>query len=674
MKQFMQEKTESRPVGGVLWEPTAERAASSQMAQFRAAMAAQHGIEFDSPAALHAWSIADREAFWRGVISDSGLLVDGAGEDATALENGDAMPGARWFPDARLNFAENLLHAGAPRDDDAPAIVFMGEQGGRQQYTHRELREDVAKLASALAADGVGVGTRVAAFIPNIPQATIAMLAVTSLGGVWSSCSPDFGVEGVSDRFGQIEPEVLFTANGYHYAGKTHASMPTICALAERLPSVRRIVAIDHVASDLPPVDPAIMDRLSSWQQYLDDAPARPLTFERLPFDHPLYILYSSGTTGKPKCIVHGAGGTLLQHVKEHRLHADVRPGDRVFFFTTCGWMMWNWLVSGLASGATLMLFDGSPFHPDGNVLWRYAESEKFTQFGTSAKYIDACNKAGMAPGRDHDLDSLRLVMSTGSTLSPESFDYVYESIKSDVCLSSMSGGTDIVSCFVLGHPELPVRRGELQAYGLGLDIAAFDADGRALPAGSTGELVCQQAFPCMPSGFFGDDDGSRYKAAYFERFDNVWCHGDWVTPTETGGLVIHGRSDATLNPGGVRIGTAEIYRQVESLSEIAEAIVIGQRWDSDTRVVLFVRLSPGASLDEALEKTIRTRIRKGASPRHVPAVILAVDDIPRTRSGKIVELAVAKVVNGDAVDNVGALANAEALELFRDREELSAS
>lgn len=631
-----------------------------------------HGVSLSSPSELHAWSIAEREDFWRGVITDSALIVDHAGSDAPALVNGHLMPGAQWFPEARLNFAENLLCAGSERAPNDTAIVFQGEDGNRVSYTHERLREDVAKLASALGAEGVGVGTRVAAFVPNIPEATIAMLAVSSLGGVWSSCSPDFGVQGVLDRFGQIEPEILFTANGYRYAGRVHASLPTVSALVAQMPSVRRLIVIPYVDEDLPAADGAAAEKVSFWRDYLDQAPARELSYERLPFDHPLYIAFSSGTTGKPKCIVHGAGGTLVQHVKEHRLHADVRPGDRVFFFTTCGWMMWNWLVSGLCAGATLLLFDGSPFHPDGDVLWRYAAQEKATHFGTSAKFIDACIKTGVTPGADHDLSSMRVLMSTGSTLAPESFDYVYEQVKKDVCLSSMSGGTDIVSCFVLGHPELPVRRGELQAFGLGLDIAAYDSDGKALPVGATGELVCQQAFPCMPTGFFADEDGSRYRAAYFERFDNVWCHGDWVTPTVGGGLVIHGRSDATLNPGGVRIGTAEIYRQVETLEQIIEAIVIGQRWDGDTRVVLFVRLAEGASLNDDLQSTIRTRIRKGASPRHVPAVILEVADIPRTRSGKIVELAVARVVNGDPVDNVGALANPEALELYRDLPELN--
>lgn len=667
----MSSHTSTPALGAVLWEPDTARANNSLMAQFRRSMASRHGVALDTPQTLHRWSIQQREDFWRGVIADSGLLVDNAGAEQVALDNGAAMPGARWFPQARLNFAENLLMAGEPRDDDAIAMVFQSENGSRREITHAQLRHDVARLAAALAADGVGVGTRVAAFVPNLMESTIAMLAATSLGAVWSSCSPDFGVEGVADRFGQIEPEVLFCANGYYYAGKTHPSLPTVSALAARMPSVRRVVCIPYVTEAVPPVDAGVQERTVLWQDYLDQAPQRDLQFERLPFDHPVYIVYSSGTTGKPKCIVHGAGGTLLQHVKEHRLHADVCPGDRVFFFTTCGWMMWNWLVSGLATGATLLLFDGSPFQPDGTVLWDYAAQERCTHFGTSAKFIDACNKAGIVPGQDHAFEDMRVLMSTGSTLSPESFDYIYASVKSDVCLSSMSGGTDIVSCFVLGHPELPVRRGELQAYGLGLDIAAYDSDGRELPAGQTGELVCQQAFPSMPVGFFGDTDGSRYHAAYFDRFDNVWCHGDWVTPTESGGLIIHGRSDATLNPGGVRIGTAEIYRQVESLPEIIEAIVIGQRWDSDTRVVLFVRLADGAALDDALIATIRTRIRTGASPRHVPAVVLAVDDIPRTRSGKIVELAVTKIVNGDSVDNVGALANPEALELYRNRPEL---
>jgi len=662
--------------GAVLWRPDPDRAAATPMARFAASMAMRHGVPLADGAALHAWSIREPEAFWDGVRDDAGARMHQPAGAAVLLD-ADRMPGARWYPEARLNIAESLLFGGpdrsggAGRADGDEAIVFRGEDGATRRLTQAELVAAVTRLAAALAADGVGAGDRVAGFLPNIPEAVIAMLAVASLGGTWSSCSPDFGLEGVHDRFGQIEPQVLFVTDAYRYAGRVHGCDATVQALAERLPSLRRIVRIGFVAPDPAPLPGRAGELCSGWADYLDAAAARPLSFAALPFDHPLYILYSSGTTGAPKCIVHGAGGTLLQHLKEHRLHAGVEPGDRVFFFTTCGWMMWNWLVSGLAAGATLLLYDGSPFHPDGHTLWRYASEERCTHFGTSAKFIDACAKAGLAPGEDHDLSAVRVLMSTGSTLLPESFDYVYERVSHDVCLSSMSGGTDIVSCFALGDPTRPVRRGELQALGLGMDVRAFDADGRAVPVGGTGELVCVAPFPAMPTGFFGDDDGSRYRAAYFARYPGVWCHGDWVTPTAHGGLVIHGRSDATLNPGGVRIGTSEIYRQVETLSEVTEAIVVGQSWQGDTRVVLFVKLAEGAVLDEALQRTIRQRIRTGASPRHVPARICAVTDIPRTRSGKIVELAVRRVVEGLDVDNVAALANPEALEQYRDREEL---
>ena len=575
-----------------------------------------------------------------------------------ALENGERMLEARFFPGGRLNFAENLLK----KTGEGDAIVFRGEDKVSYRWSWDDLRGRVSKLQQAFAALGIGEGDRVAAMMPNMPETIALMLAAASLGAIWSSCSPDFGEQGVLDRFGQIEPKLFIACDAYWYAGKLQDVSAKVKAVAERLGAP---VVVVHYAGEAEALASALPDG-RTLDALMAPHEARPLTFAHLPFRHPLYILFSSGTTGVPKCIVHSAGGTLLQHLKEHRYHCGLGEGDRLFYFTTCGWMMWNWLVSGLAVGATLCLFDGSPFHPDGNVLFDYAEAEKFAVFGTSAKYIDAVRKGGFTPRTTHDLSSLRLLTSTGSPLSPEGFSFVYEGIKPDVQLASISGGTDIVSCFVLGVPLLPVWRGEIQGPGLGLAMDVWDEDGHPV-RGEKGELVCTRAFPSMPVMFWNDPDGAKYRAAYFERFDNVWCHGDFAEWTSHDGIVIHGRSDATLNPGGVRIGTAEIYNQVEQLEEVAEALCIGQDWDDDVRVVLFVRLAPGKVLDEALEKTIKTKIRTGASPRHVPAKIIAVADIPRTKSGKIVELAVREVVHGRPVKNKEALANPEALELFAD-------
>jgi acetoacetyl-CoA synthetase len=487
--------------------------------------------------------------------------------------------------------------------------------------------------------------------MPNLPETAAAMLAATSIGAVWSSCSPDFGAGGVLDRFGQIEPVLFIVPDGYWYAGKRIDVAAKVAEVAEKLPSVRKVLVVDYLGSAAEAA--AGIGKAATLADALAPFAPAPLAYERLPFSHPAFILFSSGTTGVPKCIVHSAGGTLLQHLKEHRLHADLRDGDRFFYFTTCGWMMWNWLISGLASGATLLLYDGSPFHPDGNVLFDYADAERMTYFGTSAKFIDSVRKAGLKPIETHALTSVRTISSTGSPLSPEDFRFVYDGIKKDIHLASISGGTDIVSCFVLGVPTEPVWEGEIQGAGLGMAVDVWDDDGKPI-RGEKGELVCAKAFPCMPVGFWNDPDGRKYRAAYFERFDNVWCHGDFAEWTEHGGIVIHGRSDATLNPGGVRIGTAEIYNQVEQMPEIAEALAIGQDFDNDVRVVLFVRLAPGVALDEELEKRIRTKIRTGAN-------------IPRTKSGKITELAVREVVHGRTVKNKEALANPEALELFQD-------
>jgi acetoacetyl-CoA synthetase len=573
------------------------------------------------------------------------------------------MPGARWFPEARLNFAENLLR----RRDQDTAMVFWGENKVRRKLTFAEVYDQVSLLAQALRAMGVKRGDRVAGFMPNMPESIVAMLATASLGAIWSSCSPDFGAQGVLDRFGQIEPRVLFCVDGYYYQGKTHDTLPRIAQIAKQLPTLQKVVVVPYVVPG-PLID--VIPNAVHLAALVAGFQPQDIAFERLPFDAPLYIVYSSGTTGVPKCIVHGAGGTLLQHLKEHQLHTDLKRGDRLFYFTTCGWMMWNWLASGLATGATLLLFDGSPFYPSPNVLFDFADTENMTVFGTSAKYIDALNKLDLKPKDTHRLTSVMTMTSTGSPLVAESFDYVYRSIKQDLLLSSISGGTDIVSCFVLGSPLLPVYRGEIQCRGLGLKVQVCDESGRAV-VGEKGELVCAAPFPSMPVGFWNDPDGKKYHDAYFGRFADVWCHGDYMELTPRGTAVIYGRSDATLNPGGVRIGTAEIYRQVEQLSEVVESLVIGQDWENDVRVVLFVRLREGLTLDEDLVMKIKQQIRANTTPRHVPARILQVADIPRTKSGKIVELAVRNVVHGHPVKNKEALANPEALELYRDLPDL---
>ncbi len=644
-----------------MWEPSAERIAMAGITDFTARVAAEYDVDLPDYAALYAWSIAEPEGFWTAVWDHGGVIAETRGD--RVLVDGGKMPGARFFPDARLNFAENLLR----RRDDGTAIVFWGEDKVRRRLGYGALYDLVSRTAQALAAEGVGPGDRVAGVLPNMPEAVVAMLATTALGAIWSSASPDFGAQGVLDRFGQVEPKVLVGVDHYYYGGKTFGCTDKLVEIVAGLPSVRRTAIVPYVG------DVADAGRLVNGVSFADFTAgfaAGDIAFARQDFNHPVYILFSSGTTGVPKCITHGAGGTLLQHLKEHRLHADIRRGDRVFYFTTCGWMMWNWLVSALASEATLLLYDGSPFHPDGNVLFDLADAEGMTLFGTSAKYIDALNKHGYRPIDTHSLDTVRALTSTGSTLAPESFDYVYDAIKSDVQLASMSGGTDIVSCFALGNPVAPVWRGELQSRGLGMAVEVFDDDGRPV-RGRKGELVCTAPLPSMPVGFWGDGDGRKYFDAYFSRYPNVWHHGDFVELTEHDGLIIHGRSDATLNPGGVRIGTAEIYRQVEMLDEVLEALAIGQDWDNDVRVVLFVRLRDGVALDDALVKRIRTQISTGASPRHVPAKVIRVADIPRTKSGKITELAVRDVVHGRAVKNQEALANPEALELYEDLAEL---
>jgi acetoacetyl-CoA synthetase len=643
-----------------LWTPSPDQVAASAVTRFAKEADKRFGHPLPDYAALHSWSVERPEQFWDLLWDWAAIRGDKGGK---VVENMDKMPGARWFGDARLNFAENLLR----RRDDADAIVFRGEDKVQRRLSYKGLYDQVSRLRAAMQAMGLKQGDRVAAYLPNMPEAPIAMLAAASLGAIWSSASPDFGVQGVLDRFGQTQPKLLIGVDGYHYNGKSHDCLGKLKDIASQLPSLERLIVVPYVSAtpDLSALPNAVL-----FEDFLAPYPAQEIVFERFPFDQPLYILFSSGTTGAPKCICHGAGGTLLQHMKEHLLHCDIRPNDRVFYFTTLGWMMWNWLMTALASEATLMLYDGSPFYPSGNVLFDYASAEKFTLFGTSAKWIDAVLKAGLEPMKTHDLSAVRLITSTGSPLSPEGFEFVYTSIKQDVCLSSISGGTDIVSCFMLGNPALPVYRGEIQCLGLGMKVEVFDDEAKPV-YGEKGELVCTRAFPSMPVGFWNDPDGSKYHNAYFAKYPNVWCHGDWVEITNHGGVVVFGRSDATLNPGGVRIGTAEIYRQVEQLHEVVESLVIGQEWDHDVRVVLFVRLRDGLALSDELQTTIKKRIRDNCTPRHVPAKIVQVADIPRTKSGKIVELAVRDVVHGRRIKNIEALANPEALDLFKDRPEL---
>ena len=577
----------------------------------------------------------------------------------------DRMPGARFFPDARLNFAENILR----RRDGSIAIVFNGEGQRHRTLTHAGLFDEVARFAAALRRAGIQPGDRVAGYLPNMPETIVAAVGCAAIGAVWSSCSPDFGVQGVLDRFGQIEPRVLVGVDGYFYGGRAHDVRGRLADVARALRSVEHTVVVPYV-EDAPAI--ADIRAAALWRDWVGAAPAPEPTFEPFPFDQPLYILYSSGTTGVPKCIVHGAGGTLIQHLKEHQLHCDIHAGDRVFYFTTCGWMMWNWLLTALASQATLLLYDGSPFHPSGNVLFDFADEAGMTLFGTSAKFIDAVSKAGLSPIETHRLDTVRTMTSTGSPLAPESFSFVYDRIKHDIHLASISGGTDIVSCFVGGNPIGPVWRGEIQARALGMKVEVFDEAGRSLPPGEKGELVCTMPFPSMPVGFWNDADGRKYHAAYFERFPGVWQHGDYIELTVHNGVIIYGRSDAVLNPGGVRIGTAEIYRQVERLDEIVESLVIGQRWGNDERIVLFVRLREGLTLTPELQDRIRQHVRENTTPRHVPARIVQVSEIPRTKSGKIVELAVRDLVHGREVKNREALANPDALEQFCNRPELA--
>ncbi|HQV41945.1 MAG TPA: acetoacetate--CoA ligase [Moraxellaceae bacterium] len=644
----------------ILWQPTAERIASTQLAAWQQWLASDQGLVFDSYADLHQWSVTHREEFWKSIWNYFG--INSHSPYRAVLEN-DVMPGASWFPGATLNFAEHLLRY----RDNRTALISHLENGERRTLTYAELFAHVSHVAAFFRGHGISTGDCVVGFMPNVQETVVAMLAATSLGATWSSCSPDFGLQGVLDRFGQIAPSLLIAADGYYYNGKRVDCGDKISAIASQLPSLKKVLVVPLTGNT---TDLSSIANAECWTTALA-TPADTLSFTPVPFQHPLYIMYSSGTTGVPKCIVHGTGGTLLQHLKELALHTDVSRDDVVFYYTTCGWMMWNWLISTLALGATVVLYDGSPFAHKPDILLDIAEKENITIFGTSAKYIAALEKSGCKPRETHRLDALKAVLSTGSPLAHESFDYVYRDIKPDLCLSSISGGTDIVSCFALGNPTLPVYRGELQCKGLGMAVDIFNESGHSV-TNEKGELVCTQAFPCMPIGFWNDEDGEKYRQAYFDRFPGLWAHGDYGEQNTHGGLIIHGRSDAVLNPGGVRIGTAEIYRQVEKVTEVMESIAIGQDWDNDVRVVLFVKLREGINLTEILQKQIRDVIRANTTPRHVPARIVQVSDIPRTISGKIVELAVRNVVHGQPVKNTDALANPEALDCFRNRNELT--
>ncbi len=644
-----------------IWMPSAEHVRSTNMDAFRAVAERRLRREIGDYRALHEWSVRDRLRFWDLVWEWGGIVASRKG--AVIAVDADDMLKTRWFPEARLNFAENFLH----RRDEAPAIIAWSEARPRQETSFRSLHEQVSTMAQVLRSYGVGVGDRVVGWLPTIPEAVIAMLAATSLGAVWSSCSPDFGVQGILDRFGQIEPKILIAANGYVYAGKKYDCMERLQEIVARLPSLQHTIVVPLVDGRRETAF-----RSSLWNEDMRRFPPRKIDFVQLPFEHPVYIMFTSGTTGKPKCLVHGAGGTLLKHVTEHALHFNIKRNDKVYYYTSTGWAMWNWLVTVLAREATIVIYDGSPLHPSAAVQFDIAQAEQPTLFGTSARFIDTLRKAGLAPAKTHRLNSVHTIVSTGSPLVAENYEYVYSKIRSGVFLSSFSGGTDIVGGFVGGDPTSPIWPGEMQAAFLGMDMDVFDASGRSLRV-EKGELVCTQSFPSMPVHFWNDPDRARYRQAYFSRFDNVWCQGDFAAITEHGGFVIYGRSDAVLNPGGVRLGTAEIYQQVEKIPAVADSVVIGQEWQSDIRVVLFVMLAPGVVLDEALKDRLRSEIRRNTTPRHVPALIVQVADIPRTMNGKIAEIAVRETIHGRTVMNADSLINPEALRYFTAVPELQA-
>ncbi|MBK5512365.1 acetoacetate--CoA ligase [Pseudomonas sp. TH15] len=647
----------------ILWQPEANRIAQSRLDTFRRAINERHGLDLASYDELHTWSVEQREAFWQAIVDQFDIRFHS--QPDAVLREGLQMPSAEWFSGATLNFAEHLLR----RRDDAVAVVAVAENGQREQLTWAELAQHVAGFQNSLQAAGVGLGDRVAACMPNTWQTLVAMLATTSLGAIWSCSSPDFGTHGVIDRFGQIEPKVLITCAGYRYAGKEIDQTGKLNEILQQLPSLRQLIIVPYARAQARSEDYRTSANVTLWNDFYQ--PGDEPRFIPVPFDHPLYILYSSGTTGVPKCIIHSTGGVLLQHVKEHGLHCDLGPGSRLFYYTTCGWMMWNWLVSALAVGSAIVLYDGSPFHPGPERLIDLIDDERINVFGTSPKFLATLESSGLKPRLSHDLSSLKTLLCTGSALSPQSYDFVYRDFKSDVCLASMSGGTDIVSCFVNGNPMSAVRRSEMMGKSLGMAVEVWNDAGQAV-IGEKGELVCTRHFPAMPIGLWNDPTGEKLRASYFSQFPGVWAQGDYAEQLPHGAMMIHGRSDAVLNPGGVRIGTAEIYRQVEKVPQVLDSVAIGQQWQDDVRVVLFVRLKDGIVLDESLQQQIRQVIRANTTPRHVPAKILAVTDIPRTISGKVVELAVRNVVHGQPVKNTDALANPEALEQFRNRPELT--
>ena len=646
----------------MLWKPSRERIERTNMYEFMQKINRKHGTQFKDYPELYDWSVNNIADFWAAMWDYAGIIAS-RGYDQV-IDDPGKMPGARWFAGAQLNFAETLLRY----RDDRPAIVFKGEAMAEPlRFTYGQLYDQVARLAKSLREAGVQKGDRATGFMPNMPHTVIAMLAAASIGAAWSSCSPDFGVKGVLDRFGQIEPKVLFTANGYSYNGKTFSSLDKVAGIFEQLASHPKVVVVPYTEAR---ADISMLKGAVHYDDFISREAGLEIAFEQLPFDHPLYIMYSSGTTGLPKCMVQSAGGILIHHLKELLLHTDLKREDKIFYFTTCGWMMWNWLTSSLAAGATILQFDGSPFYPDAGALFKYAEDEGMTIFGTSAKYIASVQDAGVKPGEQYKVDTLKAMLSTGSPLSPESFDFVYRDIKQDICLSSISGGTDLNGCFAAGNPIGPVYKGELQARCLAMAVQAFNDDGKPV-INEAGELVCLKPFPSMPIHFWNDPDGVKYHGAYFDKYEGIWCHGDFITVTERGGVVIHGRSDATLNPGGVRIGTAEIYRVVEGMEQIADSLVIGQNWEDDVRIILFVKMPEGKQLDDDLVKKIKTNIRVNCSPRHVPAKVIPIADIPYTINMKKVELAVKNIIHGRPVKNADALANPQCLELYKDLPQL---